>query len=214
MITMKWWQQRGGGWNMKGLFDGGAAAKSLLFGLVFVLAIAVQSAAAWEIAGVTVPESATIKNKVLVLNGAGIREKFFFKIYVGALYLRVKRTTAGEVLADPGAKRIVMSFLYNKVSLKKIVAGWNKGFEGNCTPAELKVLQDRINDFNSLFTPVRKGDVIRLDYIPKEGTQVWINDTLRGVVPGEDFQQALLKIWLGPDPADEDLKNAMLGNMY
>lgn len=47
--------------------------------------------------------------------------------------------------------------------------------------------------------------------MPRKGTQVWINGTLKGSVAGEDFSQALLKIWLGKKPADADLKEAMLG---
>ena len=198
---------------MKSPFDG-AAAKTLLISAIVVLIFGVQSVAAKEIAGVAVPESVTLKNKALVLNGAGIRKKLFMKIYVCALYLTAKRTAASEILADPEAKRIVMSFLYKEVGVERQVEGWNKGFRDNNTAEELKGLQDRINLFNSLFTTVRKGDVIRFDYMPEEGTQVWINDTLNGIVPGEDFFAALLKIWLGPKPAEANLKDALLGNAY
>ena len=199
---------------MKRPFDVKLAGKTFLLCVSLVLMVAVHAAAAREIAGVAVPESATITNKVLVLNGAGIRKKLFIKVYVGALYLTMKRTTVGEILSDPGAKRIVMSFLYKEVSAEKLVAGWNEGFAGNNSAEGLKGLQERINQFNSLFTTVRKGDVVRLDYMPEKGTQVWINDTLKGSVPGEDFSKALLKIWLGPKPADAGLKDAMLGNSY
>ena len=199
---------------MKRPFDGAAAAKTLLICAIFVLIFGVQSVAAREIAGVAVPESVTLKNKALVLNGAGIRKKLFMKIYVCALYLTAKRTAASEILADPEAKRIVMSFLYKEVGVERQVEGWNKGFRDNNSGEELKGLQDRINLFNSLFTTVRKGDVIRFDYMPEEGTQVWINDTLNGIVPGEDFFAALLKIWLGPKPAEASLKDALLGNAY
>ena len=198
---------------MKRPFDG-AAAKTLLISAIVVLIFGVQSVAAREIAGVAVPESVTLKNKALVLNGAGIRKKLFMKIYVCALYLTAKRTAASEILADPEAKRIVMSFLYKEVGVERQVEGWNKGFRDNNSGEELKGLQDRINLFNSLFTTVRKGDVIRFDYLPEEGTQVWINDTLNGTVPGEDFFVALLKIWLGPKPAEANLKDALLGNAY
>jgi hypothetical protein len=180
--------------------------------MFFLLMVAVQSIDAREIAGVDVPETAAITNKVLVLNGAGIRKKLFIKVYVAGLYLTVKRTTASEILADPGAKRIVMSFLYKEVSAERLVEGWNVGFADNNTTEELKGLQDRIDQFNALFSTVRKGDTIQLDYMPNEGTQVWINDTMKGTVPGEDFYRALLKIWLGTEPADAGLKDAMLGN--
>jgi hypothetical protein len=199
---------------MKRPFDVAFTAKTLLICVCFILMLAVQSVAAREIAGVAVPESVTLKNKALVLNGVGIRKKFFMKIYVCALYLSAKHTAASEILADQEAKRIVMSFLYKEVGVERQVEGWNKGFRDNNTAEELKGLQDRINLFNSLFTTVRKGDVIRFDYMPEEGTQVWINDSLNGTVPGEDFFVALLKIWLGPKPAEADLKDAMLGNAY
>jgi len=199
---------------MKGLSDVKVAAKLFGISLFFVLMIAVQSVGAREIAGVAVPESVTIKNKVLVLNGAGIRKKFFIKVYVGALYLTAKRTAVNEILADPGPKRIAMNFLYKEVEADKLVEGWNEGFAGNNTAEELKGLQDRINQFNALFTTVRKGDMIRLDYIPNEGTQVWFNDTEKGTVPGEDFSRALLKIWLGDKPADAGLRDDMLGTAY
>ena len=169
---------------------------------------------ALEIAGVDVPQSVTIENKALVLNGAGIRKKFFIKVYVGSLYLTEKQTAVGKILADPGAKSIVMNFLYKEVSTKKLVDGWNKGFADNSSAKEIKALQERINQFNSLFTTVYKGDEIRLDYLPGKGTQVRINSTLKGSVPGEDFYQALLEIWLGSKPADANLKDAMLGNSY
>ena len=196
---------------MKRKFKVGVAAKTFLICGVYILLLSMQTVSAREIAGVDVPSTVTIDNKVLVLNGAGIRKKLFIKIYVGALYLTGRQSTVDNILNDPGAKRIVMSFLYKEVSTKKQVDAWNKGFEDNNTAKELKVLQDRINQFNLLFTTVRKGDVIRLDYLQGQGTQVWINDTLKGVVSGGDFYRALLKIWLGPNPADDGLKKAWLG---
>ena len=180
---------------------------------LFLLAL-VKPTLGREIAGVAISESITIKNKVLVLNGAGIRKKFIIKVYVGSLYLTVKRSSVMEILDDPGAKRIVMNFLYKEVSADTLVEGWNEGFAENNSSQELLPLQDRIRQFNSFFSTVRKGDEIRLDYLPGEGTQVWINDTLKGSVPGEDFSRALLKIWLGPNPPDIKLKENMLGNPY
>lgn len=199
---------------MKKKFD------NYLVGLVFFICLAlqllplVQSACGREIAGVAVPESVTVKNKVLVLNGAGVRKKFFFNVYVGALYLTVKRSAAGEIVDDPGAKRVVMHFLYREVSADSLVNRWNEGFAENNSSQELLALQDRISQFNGYFTTVRKGDEIRLDYLPGEGTEIWINDTVKGVIPGEDFSRALLRIWLGPNPPDKDLKAAMLGMPY
>ena len=186
--------------------------KRFLVSVLFLL-ITSQTAAALEVAGVMVPEKVVIgdSSKQLVLNGAGIRKKLFFKVYVGALYLPGKQSTVSAILSDPGPKRITMHFLYKEVSTEKLVNGWNEGFAGNNSADAVKSLQDRINRFNRLFRTVKKGDVIRLDYLPDEGTQVWINDQQTGMVEGADFNQALLKIWLGPKPADDGLKKAWLG---
>jgi len=187
---------------------------SVFSGILFVAMLVIFTsleASAMKIAGVDVPQSVTVGDKALVLNGAGIRKKIIIKVYVGSLYLEAKQKEVGKVLADPGAKSIVMNFLYKEVSRKRTIEGWNKGFDSNHLTKELIPLKKRINQFNSLFTTVYEGDEIRLDYLPGTGTQVIINGALRGTVPGEDFHRAVLKIWLGTKPADKKLKKAMLG---
>jgi hypothetical protein len=199
---------------MKRVLQRGIGAAAVFILAALVLLAAGRPATARVIAGVDVPPAVTLGSEELVLNGAGIRVKLFMKIYVGALYLKARQTSVDAVLNDPGAKRIVMNFLYKELSTKKLVDAWNTGFTNNSTPAEVKALQERITRFNAMFDTVHRGDVIRLDYLPDAGTQVWINDTLKGTVAGEDFSRALLKIWLGPKPPDANLKNAMMGNAY
>lgn len=53
--------------------------------------------------------------------------------------------------------------------------------------------------------------MILLDFVPGSGTRVVVNGDTRGTIPGEDFNRALLRIWLGENPADAGLKKAMLG---
>ena len=211
---MKWLLRKDWENTMKRKSSMKVTVQKLLVCLALLLIVSVQSAASREVAGVLLSESVISESHALVLNGAGIRKKFFIKVYVGALYLPAKLSTVKQILADPGAKRIVMNFLYKEVSAEKLVDGWNEGFAGNSSANEIKTLQERINKFNSLFTTVHKGDEIRLDYLPGKGTEVRINGTLKGSVPGEDFSRALLKIWLGTKPADDGLKEAMLGNSY
>ena len=199
---------------MKKVLQKGIGTAAVYTLAVLLLLTTGRPATAREIAGVDVPPAAALGGEELVLNGAGIRVKLFMKIYVGSLYLKARQTSVDAVLSDPGAKRIVMNFLYKEVSTKKLVDAWNKGFTNNSTPAEVKALQERITRFNAMFDTVYRGDVIRLDYLPGTGTQVWINDALKGTVAGEDFSRALLKIWLGPKPPDQNLKDAMLGNAY
>ena len=171
------------------------------------------NALARDVAGVTVPDTTTLHedSTPLVLNGAGIRSKFIFDIYVGALYLPSKATSVEAVLAETGPKRVSMHFLYKEVSKDKLTNGWREGLENNLDEARFKQLEPALDRFNSLFRTVREGDVIEIDYLPGKGTQVWINGELQGTVENPQFYPALLLVWLGEDPADADLKDAMLG---
>ena len=180
--------------------------------LLFVLLLALPSQAR-EVAGVALPETVTLRGDAtpLVLNGAGVRRKFFFKIYVGALYLPGPVSTAEGVFAAAGPKRVRMVFLYDEVAREKLIRGWNEGFEANQPEAALARLRARLDRFNGLFPDVKRGDVIDLDYLPDHGTQVWINGRLAGTIEGADFNRALLAVWLGEAPADADLREALLG---
>jgi len=147
----------------------------------------------------------------LQLNGIGYRSKFFIKVYIGALYLADRAKTPDEVLSQPGPKRMLMHFLYDEVSSEKLVNAWNEGFEDNTSPRDLTDMRDRIDRFNAMFPTLHAGDEVLLDYVPDKGTVVTIKGETRGVIEGKDFNRALLNIWLGEDPADSSLKDALLG---
>ena len=104
-----------------------------------------------------------------------------------------------------------MHFVYDEVKSEKLVAAWNEGFEENNSEDRLAILRGRIDKFNAMFPTLGTGDVVVLDYIPGKGTQVKIKGENKGIIEGEDFNIALLDIWIGEEPADEDLKDAMLG---
>ena len=105
-----------------------------------------------------------------------------------------------------------MHFLYDEVSKEKLNSGWHDGFVLNQDDAQMAKLKQRLEQFKGLFITVKKGDVIYLDYFPDKGTQVTINNEVKGTIPGFDFHQALMKVWLGEEPADWNLKEALLGH--
>ncbi|MCF6209863.1 MAG: chalcone isomerase family protein [Gammaproteobacteria bacterium] len=167
---------------------------------------------AQDVAGVTVPEQVKLTDTTLKLNGAGIRSKLFFDIYVGALYLPEKTTDAESAINMPGPKRVLMHFLYKEVSRENLIDGWNDGLQNNHSSEQFKVLETKLETFNQLFVTVKRSDHITLDYLPGIGTRVSINDQIMGNIPGEEFYPALLRVWLGKKPADSDLKKGMLGD--
>ena len=182
--------------------------------LLFCLFIANSTIAAKEIEGVVIPETYTSTNSdtELLLNGAGIREKFFLDIYIGALYLPARTPDASAILGDNGPASVLMHILYGEVSKQKITDGWTDGLEDNLSDKEMLALKPQLEQFNSLFQTLHKGDRIRIDYTPGIGTEVRINDKLRGVVEGNGFYRSLLRIWIGSNPVTKSLKQEMLGN--
>ncbi len=164
-----------------------------------------------EIAGVEMAETRQgADGTVLQLNGAGIREKFFFDIYIFALYMSEPSGDVEEVLSATGEKQIIMHFLYSEVSKEKLVDAWNEGFEGNLSKEMQETLKSRITAFNDMFVGVKKNDVITLNYTLEKGTEVTIAGNVVGVVAGKDFNDALLKIWIGKKPVTSSLKKELL----
>ena len=173
-----------------------------------------NSAYSKTIKGIDIPEQIRqpVSQQPLMLNGAGIRSKFIFSIYIGALYLPSKQTTVTAILQHNTPRRVMMYCLYHEIDKAKLVDAWNEGFSDNSDKQTLKQLHDRLTEFNRLFPPLHKGDTVYLDYAPDKGTTLTFNGKVLGNIPGEDFNIALLKVWLGDDPADSSLKAAMLGN--
>jgi hypothetical protein len=178
---------------------------------ISLLLCALPAQPATEIAGVTVSDSYQVGEQSLQLNGAGIRSKLFVKIYVGALYLGNTSGDASAVLAAPGAKSMHMIMLYKEVEADKITEGWSDGFRANLSDVELKPLEARLKQFNSLVPALRRGDIVRMDFRPGGGTLLSINDKQLGQIEGADFFNALLKVWIGEKPADPQLKKGLLG---
>ncbi len=180
---------------------------------VLVLCLAAQ-ASAREVAGVKLDSRAQLADANLLLNGAGVRTKLIFDIYVAALYLDMKTDSANVILDNTGPKRMTL-VMKRDVSTSELLDALNKGIADNVSPGMLEALSTSIRDFSTIFAgsqKVSEGDVIMVDYVPGFGTRVSINGELQGHVGGGlEFYSAFLGIWLGKHPVDDDLKDALLG---
>lgn len=172
-------------------------------------------AATQEINGIQVPDSATVAGTNLALNGAGTRVRMVFKVYVAALYLGTKATKAQDVTAQAGPKRLSVTMVRDLDA-----ADMNKalmtGIENNMGKEALTSLATPLARMGQIFTDQKKlvvGDSFLIDWVPGKGTVI----TVKGVVQGEPFKEpeffnALMSVWLGASPADDKLKEALLGS--
>jgi hypothetical protein len=181
--------------------------------LAVCLLLSSTQAKAAELAGVFIEDTIkTDTGQQLVLNGVGLREKLWIDVYVGSLYLVKKSTDVAEILSNPGPWRVQLNFVYKEVAQDKLIEAWNVGFVNNQSAEALQLLQQRIDQFYAFFdSSAVADDRYRFAYDPTSGTHVSKNGTLLGVIPGKDFSNALLEIWLGNEPADTGLKKGLLG---
>ena len=167
-----------------------------------------------DIAGIKLDNPVEVAGSKLALNGAGVRYKAVFPVYVAGLYLSQKAGTPEEVLAAPGPKRISITMLrsIDSAELGKLFV---RGVEDNSPKSEMSKLVPGLMRMSQIFydqKTLAKGDTFHVDWIPGTGTVL----TVKGKPQGEPFKEpeffnALLRIWLGPNPADWKLKDALLG---
>lgn len=178
------------------------------------LALSSATAATIDVGGVKVEDSASVKGTTLTLNGAGVRYKAIFKVYVAALYVDKKIATPEEFYAAPGPKRITITMLRD-IDSNELGKAFTKGFEENTPKTEMGKLIPGLIRMGQVFSDQKKlmaGDTFTNDWIPGTGLVI----TIKGKAQGEPFKDveffnALMRIWLGPNPADWKLKDALLG---
>lgn len=177
--------------------------------------MASMSSAATEVAGVRVDDEATVAAQKLVLNGAGIRTRLLFKVYVAALYLPQKKDNTKDILALPGAKRVSVTML-REVSSDELGQALITGIRKNSTPEETRRFGLQLVAMGDLFGRIpklKKGESFSVDWVPGSGTVVLVDGKpAADPIPDEAFYAAILKIWLGDEPADSGLKPALLGS--
>ena len=100
--------------------------KRLSLVALLLLLCAVAAQAQGTLAGITLPNTIDVGGQSLVLNGMGLRKKFFIKVYVGGLYLSTKDTSAEKVLAADAPRQMVLVFLYG-VSKTQMCEQWLEG---------------------------------------------------------------------------------------
>jgi hypothetical protein len=180
----------------------------LVFLLLAALALPLSAA---EVAGVRIEEGARVAGTELALKGAGLRKRLFVQVYAMGLYVADRKA---DPIAQGGAKRVAIHMLRD-VDADTFAKALVDGMRPNHDEATMKALEPRIAQLNAIMAAMkeaRKGMAIALDWVPGAGTQVTIDGKAAGKpIEGEDFYRALLRIWVGEKPVQDDLKKALLG---
>src|SRR5262245_32521660 len=180
--------------------------------MALATASVVSRGSAMEVSGVKLDDKTTVKGVPLVLNGAGLRTKLMLKIYVIGLYLPSPAKSADAVIGSNQQRRAHL-VMKRGLSAGTVWDAFEEGIEANNTPAELAALKPKLAEIERLFNElgeVAEGDALDIDFGVDGSTSVQFKGQPKGSIAGADLQRALLKIWLGKNPVQEDLKAALL----
>jgi Chalcone isomerase-like len=167
-----------------------------------------------KIGGATFERRVQVAGSELLLNGVGMRAVAWFKAYATGLYLTAPASTAEQVVATPGAKRLQLRML-RELPAVEFTKAFRQGMGRNGdaqVQAKLAVRVDQFAQAIDTIGTLREGDLVNLDFDPARGTQFTLNGTPRGeVIEGADFYGNLLRAFVGDKPYDEKLKAGLLG---
>lgn len=169
--------------------------------------------------GVDLVPTVTAYGQKLVLNGAGVRKRGYFKADVTALYLPEKMTSPDAIYKLNGVRRIQLNILrrFTSSTISRIFLA---DFKDAATDEEFKRLIGPIGQIGAAYSNVKevvKGDVVNLDWVPGRGWLATHNgrslnesDGSQLVIKDELAYQIYMRMYIG-NHAQADLRNALLG---
>jgi hypothetical protein len=186
-------------------------ARTLLVGGL----ILARPSVAVEVEGMRFEPTTRLASTELQLNGAGLRSVFFVKAYAAGLYLPEKARNAAVILGMSGIKRLQIRPL-REVDADSFIKALHEGVRKNHSEVQISKLNSRLDQLTETLRVLRKaqkGDTINFDFSPESGTQISVNGAATGKpIPGENFYQAILRIFIGEQPVDRNLKRELLGD--
>lgn len=174
-------------------------------------AVATAAVADTNVAGVRLPSTVQVSGQSLVLNGAALRKKAVFRVYVAGLYLPTKEKNADRIIAADSPRRMVMYFVRN-VGAEPICEAWTEGLAAN-TPNPSAELTAQFQTLCGYMEGVDEREQLVFTYVPGTGTTVEVKGKAKGTIAGKAFADAMLRTWIGDKPGPGiAFKRSVLGS--
>jgi hypothetical protein len=193
-----------------GTWQAGKVAVTLAIVMAAMAIMSPTSASATvQIEGVRFEREVAVDETRLALNGYGLlRYMVFIKAYVGALYL--PQASPERDIFSPIPKQLVLEY-FHAIKKEDFAKATRQKILDNISPDQLIELQPSIDRLADMYRDVQPGDRYALTYIPGAGTELALNGTSLGIIPGEAFSRAVFAIWLGQNPIDKGFRDRLLG---
>jgi len=95
--------------------------------------------------------------------------------------------------------------LLRYLSRDQIAHSLRSGIEANAK-ASLPALSARLDKLLAAISDHKQGEHLSITYVPGKGSLLG-----SAVIEGKDFADAIFSVWLGEQPAEKDLKQALMG---
>ena len=190
-------------------------AGRLWFPLLLVFALLASAPVpAGEVHGTAVADQVQRRGagSALVLNGAGVRVMGLFSVYLAALYLPAASSDGESILRARAPSHL--NFLLRSITNEQVKSAITGALRDALTPAQVAPLASRMQQIDDIIAGLdglKKGATLSLSYQPDAGTRIEVNGADKGLIPGADLNEALMRIWIGDRPRDPRLRRALLG---
>ena len=158
--------------------------------------------------------TAKVGTRTLVLNGSGTRFKAVFQVYDMAMYLVARVSNADAALAMEGPKRIAF-VAQRSINPTDLGLAFMRGFRDNNDRHRVNAHLMSVSRMVEVFSARRRldaGNTFSMEFEPNRGTTFFVEGQPQGEPVGDaEFFRMVMRIWLGPAPADWLLKDALLG---
>ena len=186
--------------------------RKLFVALIAIVGLAFNGpqAGAAEINGVKLPDQVTLQGKTLKLNGTGLRQATILKInaYAAGLYLE-NGMHDGEAIANSDQLKSIEMVFMRDVSAKQMSDAFQEGFDKNCI-AGCTELKPYIGKLQGLLKDMKKGESMAYHFLA-DGVEVMIRGQKMGKVGDKAFSHQLIRVWIGKNPPNTELKDGLLG---
>ncbi len=187
----------------------GSTRKNAMFGALFALASS-SPVLSLEVGGVKLEDSRELQGKKLLLNGAGVRNKYFVDVYVAGLYLPAPNTSAQTIIASRDLQSVRLVITSSRITRDRLIEAITDGIRKS-SGKDFARYEPMLGELWSAMTfEVQEGDVFDFNYVPGEGVHFVRNGSLLRVMTDFEFKKILFGIWLGEDPVQATLKEDLL----
>lgn len=159
------------------------------------------------------PKQIQVEGVKLNLNGQGTRYKAIFKVYDMGLYTTTKVRTAQELAKVAGPVKLQFIALRD-LSTIDIALLLLRGMQDNSTPelnSKHAAMSSKFIEMVETKKKILAGETFAIEFVPGLGVTFLVADKpLSSAMGNAEFFGMIMRIWLGPVPADYLLRDALL----